>query len=214
MPHISISGGGQRSCSSLYLNYGGSRKTISSAYGNIGGSRKQIFPYNATTTYTYTWKKYNATLTDTETNVRAISLKDLGYFNNGVGVYANATKWEATSRGYYIDSYGKYTHTNYLSLGYDYDYFILSNSDPTGTYQSKIYYTGGSLDCEGVWNDSGDEIIDYRLVRYSSAYEGIDILEYGYTMGSYVGTVTSTNSNAYPEDGVSGSYWYVYQGMS
>ena len=47
-----------------------------------------------------------------------------------------------------------------------------------------------------------------------NSFEGIDILEYGYTIGSYIGTVTSTYSNAYPEDGVSGSYWYVYQGMS
>lgn len=34
-----------------------------------------------------------------------------------------------------------------------------------------------------------------------------------YSKGSYVSTVKSTNRNAYPNNGESGSYWYVYQGV-
>lgn len=35
-----------------------------------------------------------------------------------------------------------------------------------------------------------------------------------YSRGSKVGTVTSTNRNAYPNNGESGSYWYVYEGIA
>lgn len=35
-----------------------------------------------------------------------------------------------------------------------------------------------------------------------------------YSQGSKIGTVTSTNRNAYPNDGKSGSYWYVYEGVA
>lgn len=35
-----------------------------------------------------------------------------------------------------------------------------------------------------------------------------------YVKGSRVDTVTSTNRNAYPNDGESGSYWYVYEGIA
>lgn len=35
-----------------------------------------------------------------------------------------------------------------------------------------------------------------------------------YVRGSKIGTVTSTNRNAYPNNGESGSYWYVYEGIA
>lgn len=34
-----------------------------------------------------------------------------------------------------------------------------------------------------------------------------------YSKGSKIDTVTSTNRNAYPDNGQSGSYWYVYEGI-
>ena len=49
----------------------------------------------------------------------------------------------------------------------------------------------------------------------------VDIRELGdteefkkYSKGSRLGTVTSTNRNAYPNNGQSGSYWYVYEGIA
>lgn len=38
--------------------------------------------------------------------------------------------------------------------------------------------------------------------------------EYISVKGSRLDTVTSTNRNAYPNDGESGSYWYVYEGIA
>lgn len=36
----------------------------------------------------------------------------------------------------------------------------------------------------------------------------------GYTKGSKIDTVTSSNRRAYPDNGESGSYWYVYEGIA
>ncbi|MDY2986310.1 MAG: hypothetical protein SOR77_01615 [Peptoniphilus sp.] len=35
----------------------------------------------------------------------------------------------------------------------------------------------------------------------------------GYSQGSYIGDVKSTSRNAYPDNGESGGYWYVYKGI-
>lgn len=42
----------------------------------------------------------------------------------------------------------------------------------------------------------------------------VSVERYYYAKGSRLDTVTSTNRNAYPNDGESGYYWYVYEGIS
>ena len=42
----------------------------------------------------------------------------------------------------------------------------------------------------------------------------VSVERYYYAKGSKLGTVTSTNRNAYPNDGESGYYWYVYEGIA
>lgn len=50
---------------------------------------------------------------------------------------------------------------------------------------------------------------------YCRVYGKLEISDgYTYFKGSKVGIVTSTNRNAYPNDGESGSYWYVYEGIA
>lgn len=49
---------------------------------------------------------------------------------------------------------------------------------------------------------------------YCCVYGRLEIPDgYTYSKGSKVGIVTSTNRRAYPDDGESGSYWYVYEGI-
>lgn len=71
-----------------------------------------------------------------------------------------------------------------VSPGYDYRWHIVSNSDD-GSYH---VHSGAGW----ITEHSSD-----KSVSQSS---------------SLVGTVSSSSANAYPEDGVSGFYWYVYQG--
>lgn len=48
-------------------------------------------------------------------------------------------------------------------------------------------------------------------IYYSEKYTDEETTE---SRGSYVGTVTSTSSSAYPNDGSDGDYWYVYSGST
>lgn len=63
---------------------------------------------------------------------------------------------------------------------------------------------------ERAWDSGGN--------RHDSVY-GVGTVyvvkeNHRYFKGSRLDTVTSTNRNAYPNDGQSGSYWYVYEGIA
>lgn len=65
-------------------------------------------------------------------------------------------------------------------------------------------------------------LVNVREVGYSSwtgDYEerikkSVPVQKTVYSKGSRLETVTSTNRNAYPNDGQSGNYWYVYEGIA
>lgn len=79
---------------------------------------------------------------------------------------------------------------------------------------------------EDYHKDQGYVIIEYDLTNVRDKYINHDNIVKGTTYGhkkesyyidvkgSRVDTVTSTNRNAYPNDGASGSYWYVYEGIA
>lgn len=99
-----------------------------------------------------------------------------------------------------------------------------------GPEQSRIVRTTQrvpSIDVNWPFDDeSRYEIISINFIRTGSShgdyyYENEVIYreiytdtEYYYVKGSRIGTVTSTNRNAYPTNGENGSYWYVYEGIS
>ncbi len=71
------------------------------------------------------------------------------------------------------------------------------------------------------WNRDG--ILKISKFKLGEGYYGTDYAEgtvyvvepkHKYYKGSRLDTVTSTNRNAYPRDGESGSYWYVYEGIA
>ena len=46
--------------------------------------------------------------------------------------------------------------------------------------------------------------------NFSGSFAGVSS---GYSAGSLIGYVSANANSAYPQDGVSGSYWYEYQGQ-
>lgn len=93
---------------------------------------------------------------------------------------------------------------SYYPIGFVY----LSDRD---FYLDKWYKPGS--------NDSKPRIImdannPDAFVQYGSFGYKLYRLRTVYSKGSRIGTVTSTNRNAYPNDGESGSYWYVYEGIA
>ena len=79
---------------------------------------------------------------------------------------------------------------------------------------------------EDYHKDQGYVIIEYDLTNVRDKYINHDNIVKGTTYGhkkesyyidvkgSRVDTVKSTNRNAYPNDGASGDYWYVYEGIA
>ena len=215
--YFNIGGGGQRTCSSLYMNSGGSRKTISSAYGNISGSRKQIFPYSETTIYTYTWEEwsydtytsdpfdyvYNAEEIDGDQSENfaypTFYYSKTGYYGSGNTLYldnpitgsggygGNMPNTPASSPFYVLqgNGWGAISSQSHSSFG-------------TRTHIMEFYKTKNGI---------------FALQIIYAYYQGSSTTHY--TQGStYYGTVSSTNRDAYPDNGYSSGYWYVYQGQS
>ncbi|MDY3902925.1 hypothetical protein [Peptoniphilus sp.] len=105
----------------------------------------------------------------------------------------------------------------YKSWSYEkglYDEISRSDMD-----ESRVYYGSGS--------DAKDycDVIIYRYYNNAAMGSGWEYNRYGiertertvfshYSKGSRLDTVTSTNRNAYPNDGESGDYWYVYEGIA
>ena len=187
-------GGGQRQCSSLDMNSGGSRKTISSAYGNISGSRKQIFPYSATTIYT--WNRYNL-VQDYSRNV----------VNNGPintsSITPGSRLWYGSSYTFTSDGYFILINANYLScpqylsglmstLSYMYWF---DNSDSSNPPTRSLNY--------GISSVNGSTITTRDFLSLSSYSPS-------YSIGSYIDQATSSSRTAYPDNNYSGSYWYVF----
>ncbi len=81
-----------------------------------------------------------------------------------------------------------YTYTG-IPSGYKYSFFIFQSCDTDGRMA-------------GIISGSGKSYKSGRIIK-------------NYSQGSTsYGTVTSTSSNAYPSNGISGSYWYVSAGST
>lgn len=64
---------------------------------------------------------------------------------------------------------------------------------------------GGSFETDSGQYSGYFYVLETKTVPKSHTY---------YAKGSKLGTVTSENRNTYPNDGESGSYWYVYEGIA
>lgn len=206
------------------MNSGGRRKTISKVYANKGGSRKQIFPYSESTTYTYTWYKYEL---ESTYNPGGPYIDDEYYYRQ------NPIITDAIYRG---DSYYQDQSTGgiFLNVTDSYD----ASDDGNFPGQSKYLVTAEqrSTTISGVvtdviwygWKQDG-YVIAHRdhssdEYYYACEYPGYGSLNamiggykkagYVYSKGDYIGTVTSNSSSAYPNDGRQDGYWYAYQGKS
>lgn len=81
-------------------------------------------------------------------------------------------------------------------------------------YQSERYY---KVDPSGNTTLELTAIYDRHPLftkGRATVYDEIEVEKIINSKGSRLDTVTSTNRNAYPNDGQSGSYWYVYEGIA
>lgn len=158
----------------------------------------------------YIWKRYSINTTVSSTYTEYNSLESIsrsgnvpydtsdGYlyktksFNSNTGTFTLSSKISATigSRPlvYWINKQSDLSTVQYY------------------TNQGYRYFYGNNNDCYYIRGTSLSDITcPFTLTRYYGAKKTT------YSQGSYIDLVTSTNSNAYPTDGISGDYWYVKQ---
>ena len=157
----------------------------------------------------YKWARYSVNATKKWDTTKTATGKKSSL---GAGVHACYAK-NLTELGNMINVDDGQIHWNqesaFSSFGqaFDLSWYYAGNDDSIRTHSSKTFDTGTYY-----------AIITNKTV-FLSANVTCDIykisnVRWEYSRGSFVDYVTSTNQSAYPTDGKSGDYWYVYTAVS
>jgi len=134
----------------------------------------------------YTWNKYNKNWTTT------------GYSNRRSASGSSGSGSAPASSCYVKSSYSWSSSSGFSGSG-----SMSCESAGVGSSYYSVYDTGVNV----------KHIDSYSGGRYYYSYSKTERCDEDgyYSRGSYIEQVTDANSNAYPNDGESGSYWYVKQ---
>lgn len=92
---------------------------------------------------------------------------------------------------------------------YDRGYYLFID-ECQGDYTNKDYKNDKEVTYYKMKKRSSDTFdTDYALITKYRFH-----VDTKYKAGNFLGETTSTSRNAYPSDGQSGSYWYVYEGIA
>lgn len=155
----------------------------------------------------YHWKKYSVNVTHTDTNLGTTGTKLYSHILTPETLVLNSTPQIEVIDGEpkYDFSAGRQTvvQTDYTPVGS----FCAANNDSikteiggVGIYHS--YYAK-------VLSISDNTIFGW--VESSNANAEIHGIQTTRSRGTYIGVAESESASAYPQDGISGDYWYVYQ---
>lgn len=156
----------------------------------------------------HVWKKYvtNTTYIETSTVLNGKPTQPSGT----LGIYiAKAYTFDSNTGKYTLSDpvFGGNTTLGPYDAG-EYRYMAFSDASV-----AKIYSTNASPGYGNKWHivsnsDDGSYFIHSGTGQITEHTSDKSVSQ----SSSLVGTVSSSSANAYPEDGVSGFYWYVYQG--
>lgn len=211
----------------LYIGVSGQARKIKKAYIGIDGKAKQFYPddvtykwnrYNIKTSYkwnrynikiSYVWDQYNATNTLNYTSEQVDNIRFMGVGDpSGTSYKLSMEDGEPKIAVTDVDSseieLGESRYVNNLGTtlyGYDDPRY------PPVWPQIVVY-------AYDVYEDKPSDYI-YKITGVMNGpYSAIDVFKMTATgeikRGSYIKEVTSSSSSTYPSDGISGSYWYVY----
>ena len=203
------------SCSKSNASITDNTLTISGVKSNdtctVNITKSEWNVYNLKTQTTYSWNKYNTNANESISWGSWITMDGTngimgpGKYNRGgdEDTFAiDATGRMTLKRGTTFSDFHSvgqnagisfaffycYTYTG-IPSGYKYSFFIFQSCDTDGRMA-------------GIISGSGKSYKSGRIIK-------------NYSQGSTsYGTVTSTSSNAYPSNGISGSYWYVSAGST
>ena len=209
---IYIGTGTSRRIRQLYVGSGNVARRVKAAYVGVGGSARKFWPI------LYKWNRYEVNSTVQYTPyVRSDEVIEFG-------------RWTEFGQYSLIYSYDTYVYGgNFLYRLYSGERFPdpdcvddLPNGTTFYAFEYWVGYNGGSLSyirADFGLNSSATDGTMVEFIKQSGSYGGTvrrRIHTYSKqtvtSAGSYIDQVTSENRNAYPDNGVSGSYWYVFQG--
>ena len=194
---------------SLYGNIGGAQKSIASAFCNKGGSRKQIYPFK------HAWQVFEVigwTLTE-----KCHTSKHLGSMNDGdmylqiasdYIFYENKSSYPNYNARLSVgDTNRQVLNENDIGEGYELSgpaFFVFSSH--TSSINSEIYFVqeNQTVTITSIQGTFSGEHCDLNYTTLS---------ESEYIKGEYIRTIYEANATAYPDNGISGNYWYVYMGI-
>ena len=192
---IYIGTGTARKVKAAYIGSGNVARKIVKGYVGVGNQAKQFWPIQ------YVWNRYEV---DSITKYRD------GLASYTSDLYDQITGGAWPYRPVLFNSYifntatGEYTGSGgYWTPDYE--------SKSVSGYLIQPNYRRGHvthIQFDQMWSSTGS-------TTYYLKYTGYQFNPTQYQeniQGSYIGQVKSENRSAYPDNGVSGSYWYVYQG--
>lgn len=128
---------------------------------------------------------------------------------NGKLMLASRTSATKSGRNYQLNSVAYGNNAVYVGVNNTganaFDYiFGFTYKDTSGS---------GGPDPHNIYSGPTSFYPNARAI-YSESFQYTDVhgYVYGITRGAQTGTVSNSSASAYPTDGASGSYWYVYQG--
>lgn len=213
-----------REAENLWVGVDGKARRVKSAYVGVNGVARKIWPK-----IVYVWNRYNIeydyTRTSLTPNYAGTGQNRFSWYKvlsipNGVnnayahGIYESDFNYET---GEWDNVYSRTTYRNGTQSALSKSYiWIFSTTNYGGQSVKSIAYefaSSGSRTSslceigEGDYYDlAGSGVYVHNLSRLS-VYNSTS--KQGSTL---LGRVTSENRNTYPTNGISGNYWYVYQG--
>lgn len=198
-----------RKCKALYVGVSNKARKITKGY--VGVSNKARLFYSSE----YTWAKYNVTTVKSYSKSQLWSDWARGYSNSDYYYPMTIDGVNSTCGDQFNNRYGGRTDLwDMMSDGAVNMFSVSSYDEPSGRISYYVVhgwnqYSAPDIStvpyCMGVANGSSGTSSTRHVIMYKINSTNVQ------QIGSFIGYVTSTNSSAYPDNGVSGSYWYIKQ---
>ena len=214
-------GGVAKTLAGGYCNIGGVWKTICKSYSNINGMWKPTYRAGEVT---FTWKKYAVEQVVTSTTYsldianeytfRHISSDDGWYddyypnYISGYTLYSTQTLDKSSGDVSYTGGFAAPSNSDIATFCSDLKASLGAAADSAASaYRRYDKYVSGNIETFhakiSVYTGNNGIEIDEKKVVANNTYSD--------AQGSYIEDVTSSDYNAYPENGVQDGYWYVRQ---
>ena len=195
---IYIGTGTARKVKTAYIGSGNVARKIVKGYVGVGNQAKQFWPIQ------YVWNRYRIS-----TVIR--------YTENQTGILYTVPNYTAI--------YGSHSAGDSYTFNSSNGTFLINNVQEWDmSYGPRLVVYAGTVDYSSRAVNSFDASsgrlytviypIEINLDNrgHVSLYQINTSQQSSQVQGSYIDQVRSENRSAYPDNGVSGSYWYVYQG--